>query len=343
MTEEKDLEQVPDTSGIDVVEGERLQESSVEETAVLEPVTSDEEAAEGAGEEEPEKKRGRVLPFLLSHKVAAGGIAAALVVGAIGIGVVSLQVADAGAGGAAAEQKADASAKTPAAKTGENSVPGSQAGAAGKPADAATAPDASAADAAQADGAAAGQAAATDPAAPAAEGDSQTSANGGEQANPSSGATSGSKQPSGGSGSSAGSSSGSSASSGGNSSSGSSSSGGSSSSSGSSSKPASKPAHEHDWQPVTDKQWVPNIVTVQAAYDEPIYEYVTVCNCGAVFESANDWADHNEEYAIQGIGGHNSHGEKRQTGTKHHDAVTEDQGHYETVTTGYKCSCGATK
>ena len=311
--------------------------SIAEETAVLEPVASDEEAVEGAGEEEPEKKRGRVLPFLLSHKVAAGGIAAALVVGAIGIGVVSLQAADAGAGGVAAEQKADASAKTPAAKTGENSVPGSQAGDAGKPADAATAPDAGAADAVQADGAAAGQAAAADPAAAAAEGSSQTTTNGGEQAKPSSGATSGSKQPSGGSGSSAGSSSGSSASSGG------SSSGGSSPSSGSSSKPASKPAHEHDWQPVTDRQWVPNIVTVQAAYDEPIYEYVVVCKCGETFESGSDAAAHREEYALQGIGGHSSHTEKRQTGTKHHDAVTEDQGQYETVTTGYKCSCGATK
>lgn len=338
MTEEKDLEQVPDTSGIDVVEGERLQESSVEETAVLEPVTSDEEAAEGAGEEEPEKKRGRVLPFLLSHKAAAGGIAAALVVGAIGIGVASLQAADAGTGGVAAEQKADASAKTPAAKTGANSVPGLKAGAVGKPADTATAPDTGAADAVQADGAAAGQAAAADPAAPASEGDSQTSANGGAQANPSSGTASGSKQPSGGSGSSAGSSSGSSASSGG------SSSGGSSSSSGSSSKPASKPAHEHDWQPVTDKQWVPNIVTVQAAYDEPIYEYKQICTCGEEFSSGSAAAAHREERMLAGdTSPHSSSTKKVQTGTKHHDAVTEDQGQYETVTTGYKCSCGATK
>lgn len=335
MTEEKDLEQVPDMSGIDVVEGERLQESSVEETAVLEPVTSDEEDAEGAGEEEPEKKRGRVLPFLLSHKVAAGGIAAALVVGAIGIGVASLQAADAGAGGVAAEQKADASAKTPAAKTGANSVPGSQAGAAGKPADAATAPDANVPGVEQAEDTAAGQAAAADPAA---EGDAQVPAAAGAQANPSSAATSGSKQPSGGSGSSAGSSSGSSASSGG------SSSGGSSSSSGSSSKPASKPAHEHDWQPVTDKQWVPNIVTVQAAYDEPIYEYKQICTCGEEFSSGSAAAAHSEERMLAGdTSPHSSSTKKVQTGTKHHDAVTEDQGHYETVTTGYKCSCGATK
>ena len=330
MTEEKDLEQAPDTSGIDVVEGERLQEPSVEETEVLEPVASDEEAAEGAGEEEPEEKRGCVLPFLLSHKVAVGGIAAALVVGAIGIGVVSLQAADAGAGGVAAEQKADASAKTPAAKTGENS--GTAAAGAEKPADVTVSPDANAPGAEQAEDTAAGQAAATGPAAPAAEGSSQASANGGEQAEPSSGATSGSKQPSGGSGSNAGSSSGSSASSGGSSSSG--------SSSGSSSKPASKPAHEHDWQPVTDRQWVPNIVTVQAAYDEPIYEYVEVCSCGEEFKDGVAAAEH---AMAQESGRHNSHTEKRQTGTKHHDAVTEDQGQYETVTTGYKCSCGATK
>lgn len=340
MTEEKDLGQVPDTSGIDIVEGERLTEMSAEETAVLEPLDSAEDVAEDAAGEEPEKKRRRVLPFLQAHKVAAGGIAAALVVGAIGVGVVSLQAADAGTGGVTAEQKADS--KTPAAKTGEKAAPGSQAKDAAKPAGEAGAPDANAAETTQAEDSAAREAAATDPAAPAAEGGSQASASGGEKADPSSGTASGSKQSSGGSESSAGSSSGTSASSGG--SSGSSSSGSSgSSSSGGSSKPASKPAHEHDWQPVTDKQWVPNIVTVQDAYDEPIYEYVTVCNCGEVFENANDWADHNEEYAIQGIGGHNSHGEKRQTGTKHHDAVKEDQGHYETVTTGYKCSCGATK
>lgn len=303
-----------------------------EETAVLELVDSAEGTEQDAAEGEPEKKRRRVLPFLRAHKVAAGGIAAALVVGAIGIGVVSLQAADAGTGGVTAEQKADS--KTPAAKTGEK-VTDANAEDAEKPADAAPAPDANAAEIDQGGDAAAGEAAATDSAAPAAEGGSQASASGDVKADPSSSTAPGSKQSSGGSGSNSGSSSGSSSSSGGSSS-------GSSSSSGTS-KPASKPAHEHDWQPVYDKQWVPNIVTVKEAYDEPIYEYVTVCNCGEVFENANDWADHNEEYAIQGIGGHNSHGEKRQTGTKHHDAVTEDQGEYKTVTTGYKCSCGATK
>lgn len=306
MTEEKDLGQVPDMSGIDVVEGERLTEMFAEETAVLKPLDSAEDVAEEAAGEEPEKKRRRVLPFLRAHKVAAGGIAAALVVGAIGVGVVSLQAADAGTGGVTAEQKADS--KTPAAKTGEKAAPGSQAKDAAKPAGEADAPGANAAETTQAEDAAAGEAAATDPAAPAAEGGSQASASGGEKADPSSGSSS--------SGSSG------------------------SSSSGGSSKPASKPAHEHDWQPVTDKQWVPNIVTVQDAYDEPIYEYVEVCSCGEEFKDGVAAAEH---AMAQESGRHNRHTEKRQTGTKHHDAVKEDQGHYETVTTGYKCSCGATK
>ena len=337
MTEAKDLEQVPDTSGIDVVEGEQVVEASAEETAVLEPVDSAEGTEQDAAEEEPEKKRRRVLPFLRAHKVAAGGIAAALVVGAIGIGVVSLQAADAGTGGVTAEQKADS--MTPAAKTGEKAAPGVQAKDAEKPAGEADALDANAAGATQAEDAAAGEAAAADPAAPAAGGDSQASASGEQKADASSGTASGSKQSSGGSGSNSGSSSGSSSSSGGSSS-------GSSSSSGTS-KPASKPAHEHDWQPVTDKQWVPNMVTVtdKAAWDEPVYESVHECKCGETFSSNSEAAAHTEQYAIQGIGGHSSRVVKKQVDTIHHDAQThqEDQGHYETVTTGYKCSCGATK
>ena len=138
-----------------------------EETAVLEPVDSAEGTEQDAAEGEPEKKRRRVLPFLRAHKVAAGGIAAALVVGAIGIGVVSLQAADAGTGGVTAEQKADS--KTPAAKTGEK-VTDANAEDAEKPADAAPAPDANAAEIDQGGDAAAGEAAATDSAAPAAEG-----------------------------------------------------------------------------------------------------------------------------------------------------------------------------
>ena len=85
-------------------------------------------------------------------------------------------------------------------------------------------------------------------------------------------------------------------------------------------------------------------VTVQAAYDEPIYESRTICTaCGGDITGnvighfcpvSEAWG-----YTVKNI----------QVGTKHHDAVTEQKwvqdsaAWDETVTTGYKCSCGATK
>lgn len=108
-----------------------------------------------------------------------------------------------------------------------------------------------------------------------------------------------------------------------------------------------KQTHSHDWQPVTEQRWVSNWVTVtdQAAWDEPVYKTVNVCACGAEFSSAAAAAAHNEEYAIQGIGGHPSSSVKKQVDTIHHSAQThdEDRGWYETVTVGQRCSCGATK
>ena len=101
-------------------------------------------------------------------------------------------------------------------------------------------------------------------------------------------------------------------------------------------------------------------VVDKEAYDEPIYETHVVCKvCGQDFgkgEAASDQAGiHSAEF------GHSYHSTKVQVGTKHHDAVTHQetktvtvtpaydetvvvkQAYDETVTTGYKCSCGATK
>ena len=115
-------------------------------------------------------------------------------------------------------------------------------------------------------------------------------------------------------------------------------------------------------------------VLVQEAYDEPVYGRVAICNaCGHEFWDPNDDID---VHMHQGCWS-SWHGENRQVGTTHHDAVYntvhhdavyttvhhdaettvvhhEATGHYETVvtqaawdetvTTGYKCSgCGATK
>lgn len=101
-------------------------------------------------------------------------------------------------------------------------------------------------------------------------------------------------------------------------------------------------------------------VVDKEAYDEPVYETHVVCKvCGQDFgkgEAASDQAGiHSAEF------GHSYHSTKVQVGTKHHDAVTHQetktvtvtpaydetvvvkQAYDETITTGYKCSCGATK
>lgn len=110
-------------------------------------------------------------------------------------------------------------------------------------------------------------------------------------------------------------------------------------------------AHTHDWKPVTttvhhDEVGHYETRVVQEAYDEPVYEKHYVCKkCG--YDSGK-----NEELMIDHIvydcTGRYTY-TNVQVGTKHHDAVTEkvwvvDKAAWdETITTGYKCSCGATK
>ena len=98
-------------------------------------------------------------------------------------------------------------------------------------------------------------------------------------------------------------------------------------------------------------------VVDKEAYDEPVYDSHYVCKaCGQDF--GKDGIAVGEHSAILG---HSYEVKKVQTGTKHHDAVTHQEtrtvtvtpaydetvvtkeAYDETVTTGYKCSCGATK
>ena len=93
----------------------------------------------------------------------------------------------------------------------------------------------------------------------------------------------------------------------------------------------------------TEQQWVSNNVWVvdQAAWDETVWTDTIICSCGATFGSTSEWSEH-----VQSLGWGTSHSyrvESTQT-TVHHDEVGhwEDQGYYQTVTTGYVCSgCGA--
>ena len=319
--EAKESMDTADISGIDVIEGAAVtgcesaavgEEPGCGETAVMEPVPADDGAD---GEEETGQKAS--VPFWGKKRIGiACGIAAALVVGAVGVGALAMGPADAGTAASKAEQKAD-----PAGKL---------AGTSGTKADAAKgAPSATA-------GASSGDAAAGDGQTAEAAAGTEETATGDPAGAPASSAPEDKAAPSSGSGNS----SGSKATSGGSSSGG--------SSSGSSSKPAAsapeKEEHKHDWQPVYEKQWVPNIVTVKEAYDEPVYDTVCVCKCGETFSTSSEAAAHAEEYAIQGIGGHSLSTKKVQVDTIHHDAITEDQGQYEKVKTGEKCSgCGQTR
>lgn len=101
-------------------------------------------------------------------------------------------------------------------------------------------------------------------------------------------------------------------------------------------------------------------VVDKEAYDEPIYETHVVCKvCGQDFGKGSEASLNAGDHSA--ITGHSYHSTKVQVSTKHHDAVTHQetktvtvtpaydetvvvkQAYDETVTTGYKCSCGATK
>lgn len=137
----------------------------------------------------------------------------------------------------------------------------------------------------------------------------------------------------------------------------------------------STPEHTHTWNPVTttvhheatghytDVVVGTRTVVDKEAWDEPVYEWQytkTRCKgCGQIFDTDDEWQAHSVYQAdVLDDWGHGSFealAEKVQTGTKHHEAETheenitekrwvEDTAAYdETVTTGYICSCGATK
>lgn len=110
-----------------------------------------------------------------------------------------------------------------------------------------------------------------------------------------------------------------------------------------------KPQHQHDWAAKTELITHPEeghyeTVVVKEAWDEPIYETKVVCGCGAMFNDVDSWGQHSIDgciygYSVQSV----------QVGSKHHDAVTQQQwvvdkkAWYESVIVGYECQCGAIK
>lgn len=127
--------------------------------------------------------------------------------------------------------------------------------------------------------------------------------------------------------------------------------------------PASKPnppAHSHDWQAVTETVTHPEqghyeTVTIKEGWveEKPVYEEQvrSICNtCNA--DITGNTAAHARDHMLNGEnGGHRTEYRQVQVGTEkiEHPPVTEqrwivDKGAWtETITKGYKCSCGATK
>ena len=135
-----------------------------------------------------------------------------------------------------------------------------------------------------------------------------------------------------------------------------------SSSSSSSSSSSKQDSHTHNWVAQTKVVHHAEVghneqVLVQAGYDEqkPIYSNVAhdICNtCGADLTNVSA-SSHVKQHALNGeaTGGWRTEWVSEITGyeTIHHDAqyttqyVVDTPAYDETVTTGYKCSCGATK
>ena len=126
-------------------------------------------------------------------------------------------------------------------------------------------------------------------------------------------------------------------------------------------KQPEKPAHTHSWTAQTKVVQHPATghneqVLVKDAWTEsiPIYETVAieVCgNCGA--DCTSNPAGHIKDHMLNGTGQYGTHTEyiQKQTGTEtvNHPAeyttkwVQDSAAWEETVTIGYKCSCGASK
>ena len=122
----------------------------------------------------------------------------------------------------------------------------------------------------------------------------------------------------------------------------------------------SKPSHSHDWVAETETvhhkeegHWEDIVINPAWTEEIPVYEdrEVAICNgCGA--DITSDPTTHNRNHAINGEkGGWHTEWQQIQVGVDkiEYPAVTDtkwvvDKAAWtETVTKGYKCSCGATK
>lgn len=106
------------------------------------------------------------------------------------------------------------------------------------------------------------------------------------------------------------------------------------------------PAHTHNYSiPMYTQQWVVDQPAWTETVSEPVYEMIehSICNgCGADI-TGNPWGhiDAQLDAGIYTCGGYHSEWVQEQVGTNSYTVEHPEQGHYESVVSGYKCSCGA--
>lgn len=120
-------------------------------------------------------------------------------------------------------------------------------------------------------------------------------------------------------------------------------SGGSTGGSGGGAAQTQKPTHTHNWVPVTTT--VHHDAVYKTVHHDAVTQGVCICNgCSAQFNNETEWGAHSE---AQLLAGNFSCGSYRTASVEIQNAWDEQvlvsEAWDETVTTGYRCSCGATK
>lgn len=102
------------------------------------------------------------------------------------------------------------------------------------------------------------------------------------------------------------------------------------------------PAHTHNYSiPMYTQQWVVDQPAWTETVSEPVYEMVEIAvgnQSGLVITGdPNEYLLNN----TNGDTGWHSEWDQEQVGTNSYTVEHPEQGHYESVVSGYKCSCGA--
>lgn len=106
------------------------------------------------------------------------------------------------------------------------------------------------------------------------------------------------------------------------------------------------PSHTHNYSiPMYTQQWVVDQPAWTETIETPVYEMDERCICnGCGADITNDPGTHMEQGMLNGkpeCGAWHSEWVQIQTGTSTETINHPEQGHYESVISGYKCSCGA--